>query len=332
MPLPMTKIAFDRLGERLIAHQSPSEADLADLHTAPAAYQEVLGQVKLDLRDLGFAPTDRVKATTTMIDKLRRTPGMDLSRMQDLAGARITVRNLAAQDEAKDKISEFYTTQGSPVREIDRRIDPRFGYRAMHLVVRVDELPVEIQIRTELQDSWAQIVERLGDTWGRGIRYGQEPEDAETIVATYDEEVFDRRDLLALLMTLSDAIWSTERNRRILNESKQVLTVMDSMWQKLQAGAWPELLDSKIPPGLFPERDVLVAALTARYEQLDAEVRELLPIQAADLTNAQLRRMLEILIDFLRRDNTTLAAGIVRDEQRMRDMLNVIAAAADEGV
>jgi len=41
----MSKSEFNRLGERLIAHQSLSEADLADLETALAAYQQVLGQV-----------------------------------------------------------------------------------------------------------------------------------------------------------------------------------------------------------------------------------------------------------------------------------------------
>ena len=90
--------------------------------------------------------------------------------------------NLAAQDEARDRISEFYTTEGSRWRVIDRREDPRFGYRALHLVVFVDDLPVEIQIRTELQDTWAQIVERLADRWGRGIRYGEDPEHPDSIV------------------------------------------------------------------------------------------------------------------------------------------------------
>jgi hypothetical protein len=112
--------------------------------------------------------------------------------------APITVRNLTAQDEAKDKISEFYTAQGCRWREIDRRKDPRFGYRGMHLVVHVDGLPVEIQIRTELQDSWAQIFERLGDRWGRGIRYGQDPEN----IVRSGKSVYTRRELLALLMTL----------------------------------------------------------------------------------------------------------------------------------
>ena len=43
---------------------------------------------------------------------------------------------------------------------IDRRKNPTYGYRAVHVIVYWDGIPVEIQIRTELQDTWAQIVER----------------------------------------------------------------------------------------------------------------------------------------------------------------------------
>jgi ppGpp synthetase/RelA/SpoT-type nucleotidyltranferase len=330
MPLPVTKRQFDRLGDRLIADERPSEADLADLETALAAYQEVLEQVKVHLRDLGFAATPRVKTTTTMTDKLRRTPGMDLSRMQDIAGARITVRNLAAQDQAKDKISEFYTARGCRWREIDRRIDPRFGYRAVHLVVHVDELPVEIQIRSELQDSWAQIVERLGDRWGRGIRYGQDPENPEGIVRS-GENVLTRRKLLEILMTLSDTILSVEQSRRALDSIRQVLVELDSDWQELQSLATLELLTSKVSPALDAERSASAAALTARSQELDAEARELLAIPAGNLTNAQMRRIIEINLGFVRRDSDALTERVAAQERQLRAILQVVAGATDEG-
>ena len=91
MPAPVTKGELNRLGDRLIESQEPSEADLVELAPVLAYYQDLLERVKGHLRDLGFAPTGRVKTITTMLDKLRRTRGMELSRMQDVAGAR-TVR------------------------------------------------------------------------------------------------------------------------------------------------------------------------------------------------------------------------------------------------
>ncbi|GGI66943.1 hypothetical protein GCM10010116_62080 [Microbispora rosea subsp. aerata] len=50
------------------------------------------------------------------------------------------------------------------------------------MIAFLDGIPVEIQVRTELQDVWAQILERLADQWGRGIRYGDAPENPEVLV------------------------------------------------------------------------------------------------------------------------------------------------------
>jgi ppGpp synthetase/RelA/SpoT-type nucleotidyltranferase len=147
MPLPLAKGELNRLGDRLIASEKPTDADLNDLAYVLDAYQEVLEQVKAHLGSLGFAPGWRVKTTKTITDKLRRIHRMELSRMQDLAGARIVVHDISAQNKARDAISEFYTNAGCSWRIIDRREDPRYGYRAVHLVVRVEEVPVEILIR-----------------------------------------------------------------------------------------------------------------------------------------------------------------------------------------
>ncbi|MGP6158872.1 MAG: hypothetical protein ACLPYS_15430, partial [Vulcanimicrobiaceae bacterium] len=35
-----------------------------------------------------------------------------------------------------------------------------FGYRAVHLIIR-DELPIEVQVRTKLQHSWAEMIEDM---------------------------------------------------------------------------------------------------------------------------------------------------------------------------
>src|SRR5262245_9248557 len=72
MPLPVSKSELNRLGDRLVASQIPCEDDLSQLAIVLAAYQDMLDQAKVQIRDLGFAPTARVKTTTTMTDKLRR--------------------------------------------------------------------------------------------------------------------------------------------------------------------------------------------------------------------------------------------------------------------
>lgn len=92
--------------------------------------------------------------------------------MQDIAGARVVVeKGLVQQNEVVQSITELFTNS----RIIDRRVLPTHGYRAVHVVVTVDDCPVEIQIRTLIQDAWAQFLEKIADAWGRDIRYGGAP-------------------------------------------------------------------------------------------------------------------------------------------------------------
>lgn len=45
----------------------------------------------------------------------------------------------------------------------------------MHVIASVEGRLVEIQVRTKMQDLWAQAMERLADKVGREIRYGGKP-------------------------------------------------------------------------------------------------------------------------------------------------------------
>jgi hypothetical protein len=77
------------------------------------------------------------------------------------------------------------------------------------VIVQYGGIPVEIQIRTELQDSWAQIVERLGDQWGRGLRYGAGPEMPGAQVRIGDS-VITRQYVMDTLLTTSNYINAAE--------------------------------------------------------------------------------------------------------------------------
>jgi ppGpp synthetase/RelA/SpoT-type nucleotidyltranferase len=119
--------------------------------------------------------------------------------MQDIAGARVVAemtRN--EQDELVTKIKQLYPE----AREIDRRVRPSFGYRAVHVVVTAEGRLVEIQVRTELQNLWAQLLERLADQWGRQIRYGGPPNNADEMIAPK----VTRQDIVNLLIDVSTLI------------------------------------------------------------------------------------------------------------------------------
>jgi ppGpp synthetase/RelA/SpoT-type nucleotidyltranferase len=209
MSLPVSKTALDRLGSKLIAGDQVVEADRAVLAAVAGAYQQALDEVKVRLVGLGYPATTRVKTTGTLVEKLRREAPMRLSQVQDLAGARIVVRDRLVQDKALRTIREDCAASGRTCKVIDRRDRPSHGYRAVHIIMLWDQIPIEVQIRTELQDTWAQMTERLADRWGRGIRYGQDPDSLDESAEAL-KLVELRREIVASLTSLGDSIAQAE--------------------------------------------------------------------------------------------------------------------------
>lgn len=79
------------------------------------------------------------------------------------------------QDDLVRRIVSLFDDEVRPPKVVDRRYQPSYGYRAVHLIVFPASVPVEIQVRTRLQHEWANLFEKLADRIGRGIRYGEEP-------------------------------------------------------------------------------------------------------------------------------------------------------------
>ncbi|WP_199516464.1 RelA/SpoT domain-containing protein [Nucisporomicrobium flavum] len=196
--LPISKKQLDKLGDRLRDAGSPAAEDFEMLEAVLGAYDEALQEVRETLRELGFEPTVRLKTTGTIVDKLRRERSSSLKTIHDLAGARIVLSgSLRAQDAAVRLISEAYSDAPVPPLVIDRRSDPRAGYRAVHMILKIGGIPVEVQLRTELQDRWAQLFERLADVWGRQIRYGGAPSGDSA------DRAARRQDIVDLMMKIS---------------------------------------------------------------------------------------------------------------------------------
>ncbi len=97
--------------------------------------------------------------------------------MQDVAGLRLVVGlDLLDRKQCVDALRGLF-----PDSRIVRRLGPSsHGYRAVHVIARLDDLSVEIQVRTTLQDLWAQAMEKLADRFGRDVRYGAIPENGAT--------------------------------------------------------------------------------------------------------------------------------------------------------
>jgi hypothetical protein len=93
----------------------------------------------------------------------------------------------------------------------------------------------------------------------------------------------------------------------------------------------PLQLVSKVPQETLDSLAPLVKVLADRPEQLDDEGRALLAA-GAELTNAQMLRVLEISHDFLMQATQERAAGHQGVEEQLRGILRLIASARDEGV
>jgi ppGpp synthetase/RelA/SpoT-type nucleotidyltranferase len=223
----MSPSRINALGVRLAKADVPSAEDLTLLTQLQDEYMQPLETTGVILREhlnltehgtfrgVALTASNRLKTTGPIIDKLRRKTR--LSTMQDIVGYRIVGDlTLRQQDDLVAELQRCF----AKVRIVDRRARPMFGYRAVHVIADVDGFPVEIQVRTLAQDSWAQMMERFGDVHGREIRYGELPPlasgDARRAIQQTVERLTDVGDLLAEFEQVWDRIHRTIAKVRLL--------------------------------------------------------------------------------------------------------------------
>lgn len=129
----------------------------------------------LNTTGVGGRVSQRHKQFGSLVLKLDRQPSMALDRMQDVAGCRAVV----------SKIDDVYAVwarwsrRGEIHRWYDYIVRPqRSGYRGVHLIVEYHDRLVEIQLRTELQHEWAELVERMDKITGKAMKNGEGPDEA----------------------------------------------------------------------------------------------------------------------------------------------------------
>ncbi|HWT06145.1 MAG TPA: hypothetical protein VN224_10345 [Xanthomonadales bacterium] len=179
----LSKSQLDKLGSRLRNSAEPDDADLVLLDRYRERFIAVNDAILDELRQItSFDIESRHKSVPSIVAKLRRRQPARLSAIQDLAGARIIVSDLPAQDEMVQTLVARY-----PDATIDdKRSRPTFSYRAVHVVVNAP-LPYEIQVRTTIQHNWAQLSERLADRYGFELKYGGGPAHVAVALAEYSD-------------------------------------------------------------------------------------------------------------------------------------------------
>ena len=182
---------MDRLGDRLRKGEI-AEGDIHQLDAYRRSFAEAYEEVAAIVRNATqLEPTGRpAKSTTSIVEKLRRET-IRLSQMQDIAGCRLVVPNVSAQDQVVERL------KGSLPKAVvvDRRKRPSFGYRAVHIIATARNKPIEIQVRTELQHLWAQLSEKLSDVEDPAIKYGGGDSEAQTLLSDYSGLIASMEDL-----------------------------------------------------------------------------------------------------------------------------------------
>jgi len=147
-----------------------------------SAYKTVIHTISRTLRK---RPSGRPRKTVdSIVAKLNRET-IRLSQMQDIAGCRLVVRDLGVQERMVRKLLAALPESTA----IDRRQRPTHGYRAVHVIAVFGGKPIEIQIRTKLQDLWAQLSEKMADALGKDLKYGGGPEEERRLLDLLSEGI-----------------------------------------------------------------------------------------------------------------------------------------------
>lgn len=129
----------------------------------------------------GIKPSQRLKRFRQILDKLRRHPGMDLARMQDIGGARAVLSDRDEVERVHTKIRENWDVKRT--KDWRDRGRPDTGYRALHVMVaKPDRISgedriVEVQLRTATEHKWSQVIMATGERLGYSLRDGDGPDD-----------------------------------------------------------------------------------------------------------------------------------------------------------
>ncbi|HYH74431.1 MAG TPA: RelA/SpoT domain-containing protein [Candidatus Saccharimonadales bacterium] len=192
---PYSKGQLDRAGRSLTNLEPRSEAykealkvvnDWRTCHAYPLNTFKSTLRLKAGKYDGSFV-AQRLKRLPTIVDKLRRFPDMNLAQMQDIGGIRAVVNNIMDVEALQREYKEKGRFTHELVKEKDYISDPKAdGYRGVHLVFRYNNtlarnglaheykgLAIELQIRTQLQHTWATAVETVGTLKGESFKTGR---------------------------------------------------------------------------------------------------------------------------------------------------------------
>lgn len=169
----ISKSAVRRASKR-VADGDLSTSNIRAIEEYRSTHDELLVRTSEDVNTLlgssgiSFLVAGRPKRTSAIVRKLvrERNAGghMNVIYMADLVGLRVLVRDMRDQDEVVSRLQGYYA---DAARSRDYRVRET-GYRAVHLIVRIESRTIEVQVRTLAQHLWAVESESFSRTVKEG--------------------------------------------------------------------------------------------------------------------------------------------------------------------
>jgi len=198
-----SKTRVNKAGETI--RSNPNDEDSLEILNSWRAYHiyplntfQTALKARLKKGKIEFEVTaQRLKRSSTIIDKLSREPQMSLDRMQDIGGLRAVLKDIKAIRQLEEiyirnsKTDAADNARGVFRHELKRKFDyignPKSsGYRGVHLIYKTkypsekneySNLLIELQLRSKLQHIWATAVETIGTFLGQGLKFSRGDED-----------------------------------------------------------------------------------------------------------------------------------------------------------
>ena len=182
-----SKTQIDKAGQH-IREWLVSEADSIDTPEPKQAFvvfeefrssffpplQFVAGALTFVVNELapGRKVVSRHKKASRIAEKLLRRPSMRLTQMEDIGGCRAVLPDRELVRRVQAEVLDLW-----PDAHVDDYVSrPKTsGYRALHIVAVVGERRIEVQLRTERQNEWADAVERTADRLGLPLKDEEGP-------------------------------------------------------------------------------------------------------------------------------------------------------------
>jgi putative GTP pyrophosphokinase len=227
MERELSRTQIDRLGDRLRkGHLTDDDLQLLDQYrrSFTEAYEWVAPTIRYRT---GLEPTGRpAKSTTSIVEKLRRE-SIRLTQIQDIAGCRLVVAEIAEQDFLVESLIELFPNSNV----VDRRHKPSHGYRAVHVIALINGKAVEIQVRTALQQIWAEVSEKLSDQFDPSIKYGGGDEFVKNYLNESSALIEQHENKESLLLKVKNQLYSLVSTSDLTQDQREaIITLQDKAY------------------------------------------------------------------------------------------------------